>query len=72
MELKTPENIYKFVTNNLSYNYYRVKPDVERLGAKDALANPDEAICTEFTDLFITLARSAGIPAREPLNLLLS
>ncbi len=65
LELKTPENIYKFVTNHLTYNYYRVKPDVERLGAKSALANPSEAICTEFTDLFITLTRAAGIPARE-------
>jgi hypothetical protein len=30
-----------------------------------ALDNPDSAVCLEFTDLFIALARSAGIPARE-------
>ena len=35
------------------------------MGAVNALQNPDSAICMEFTDLFITLARAAGIPARE-------
>jgi len=29
------------------------------------LENPKNAICMEYTDLFIALARSAGIPARE-------
>jgi len=65
LELKTPEAIYSYVTKNLNYNYDRVNPDVSRLGAKLALANPDDAMCMEFTDLFIALARSAGIPARE-------
>ncbi|NCC70435.1 hypothetical protein EOM09_02540, partial [bacterium] len=26
---------------------------------------PNSSICTDFTDLFITLARAKGIPARE-------
>ena len=30
-----------------------------------ALSNPDQAVCMEFTDLFIALSRAAGIPARE-------
>lgn len=64
-ELRSPQEIYDFVTTSLFYNYNRVKPDVERLGAKAALTNPANAICMEFTDLFIALARSAGIPARE-------
>ena len=63
--LKTPEEIYNYVTKTLVYNYDRVKPEAERLGAKNALANPTNAICTEFTDLFIALARANGIPARE-------
>lgn len=63
--LATPKSIYNFVTNNLDYNYDRVRPNVTRYGAKKALANPDEAICMEFTDLFIALSRAAGIPARE-------
>ncbi|MEJ2347717.1 MAG: transglutaminase-like domain-containing protein [Patescibacteria group bacterium] len=57
--------IYNFVTTNLVYNYDRVKPNVSRYGAVQALANPNDAICMEFTDLFIALARAAGIPARE-------
>lgn len=63
--LKTPKAIYDFVTTNLNYNYERVRPNIDRYGAKAALANPNDAICMEFTDLFIALARAAGIPARE-------
>lgn len=63
--LRTPKQIYDFVTSYLTYDNSRVKPDVERMGAKSALANPTKAICMEFTDLFITIARAAGIPARE-------
>lgn len=63
--LKTPERIYQFVSSNLSYDYKRVKPNVQRMGALDALNNIDSAICMEYTDLFIALSRAAGIPARE-------
>ncbi|QQS38452.1 transglutaminase domain-containing protein [Candidatus Woesebacteria bacterium] len=63
--LKTPEAIYNYVVNTLYYDYERVLPNVSRLGAVEALSNPDSAICMEFTDLFIALARAAGIPARE-------
>ncbi len=63
--LKKPEAIYNYVSQNLKYNFQRVTPNVERLGAKKALLNPTNVICMEFTDLFITLARAAGIPARE-------
>ncbi len=63
--LKTPKEIYDFVSTKLKYDYNRVTPTVERLGAVRALENPTSAICMEFTDLFITLARAAGIPARE-------
>ncbi len=64
-QLKTPKAIYDYVVNHLSYDYSRVSPNVERLGALRALENPKNAICTEFTDLFIALTRAAGIPARE-------
>lgn len=64
-KLKTPEEIYNFVSTKLKYDYERVKPNVERLGALNVLNNPNSAICMEFTDLFIALARSVGIPARE-------
>lgn len=63
--LKTPQEIYNYVSTKLKYDYERVTPSVQRMGAKFALENPEKAICMEFTDLFIALARSAGIPARE-------
>lgn len=64
--LKTPREIYKYVSETLSYSQERLNlPKVERKGAAAALINPKDSICTEFTDLFIAIARAAGIPARE-------
>jgi len=63
--LRTPKAIYDFVSTNLSYSYDRVRPNVTRYGASMALNSPNDAICMEYTDLFIALARAAGIPARE-------
>src|SRR3989344_918440 len=65
LKLKTPRSIYDYVSSTLKYDYSRVRPNVERLGARGALLSPNAAICMEFTDLFIAIARSAGIPARE-------
>jgi hypothetical protein len=64
-KLQTPRAIYDYVSSTLNYDYDRVKPNIERLGAKGALLSPSSAICMEFTDLFIAIARAAGIPARE-------
>lgn len=64
-ELKTPEAIYHYVVKTLHYDFARVTDDKPRLGAVAALQNPNSAVCREFTDLFIALARAAGIPARE-------
>lgn len=63
--LTTAENIYSYITTTLSYNYKRVNSLNRRMGAKLALQNPKDAICMEFTDSFIALARASGIPARE-------
>lgn len=63
--LKTPRQIYDYVAKTLKYNYQKINSSGPRLGAKQVLAKPDSAICMEFTDLFIALARAAGIPARE-------
>lgn len=58
--------IHKFVVSSLKYDPSRLSEiNIERLGAVTALNNPTSAVCMEFTDLFITLARAAGIPARE-------
>lgn len=63
--LKTPYEIYNYVVKTLKYDFSRVSANLPRLGAKQVLNNPDSAVCLEFTDLFIALARAAGIPARE-------
>lgn len=58
--------IYDFVANNLSYNQKRLSQEkIERQGALAAFNDPKNAVCMEFTDLFIALARARGIPARE-------
>jgi hypothetical protein len=54
------------VVNTLNYNYDLVNnTTTTRLGALEALSEPNNALCTEFTDLFVTLARAKGIAARE-------
>ncbi len=63
-QLKTPEAIYKYVVDNLNYDPARVKEVQVRAGAAGVLKNKNSAVCLEFTDLFIALARAAGIPAR--------
>jgi hypothetical protein len=65
MQLKTPKEIYNFVVNNLTYDFSAVSSDKKRLGAVATLQNPTQAVCLEFTDLFVAIARAAGIPARE-------
>ena len=62
---KTPFEIYEFVSKNLTYDFERVSPETKRLGALVALSDPDSAICMEYTDTFIAIARAANIPARE-------
>ncbi len=58
--------IYRYVVNNLKYDFTRLNnQDIERLGAVTVLNNPTSAVCMEFTDLFIALTRSIGVPARE-------
>ncbi len=68
-ELNVTQNaqiIYSFVTNTLNYDFDTIQNDyLERHGALKALNKEGKAACMEFTDLFITLARAMGIPARE-------
>ena len=58
------KNIYQYVVNKLNYNYDQIN-FAKRQGALQALDYPNNSLCTEFTDLFITLARANKIPARE-------
>ncbi len=63
--LKNPKKIYDWVVDNLTYDYNRVNIGNTRIGAAKVIENPASAVCTEFSDLFISLARANQIPARE-------
>ncbi len=64
--LKTPKSIYDFVSDKLKYDYEKLNRDrPTRVPAAESLINYQSAICTDFTDVFVSLARKAGIPARE-------
>jgi len=60
----TPRQIYDYVVDTLNYDYNRINNSI-RHGALTALENPSTSLCTDFTDLFISIARSGGIGARE-------
>lgn len=62
--LNSPRAIYDYVVKTLKYDFSRVESNSPRLGAVNILNSPSSAVCLEFTDLFVTLARAAGIPAR--------
>lgn len=64
-KLKNPQNIYEYITSNFTYNYSGVAAGSSRLGGVATLAAPTSVLCTEFTDTFVTLARSLKIPSRE-------
>jgi len=65
IKLKTPYAIYQYVVNNLTYDFDRAQNNQPRIGASEVLKNSTSAVCLEFTDLFIAIARAANIPARE-------
>ncbi len=62
--LSTPKDIYQYVIKTLNYKQQNIDNST-RQGALKSISDPNNALCTEFTDLFITLARIKGIPARE-------
>jgi len=62
--LNSPKLIYQYVVNTLNYDYDHLDTNT-RKGALLALDSPSSSLCTEFTDLFVTLARSRSISARE-------
>jgi hypothetical protein len=62
----TPRAIYDYVVGALTYDYSRVTETPVRKGAIKALELPKNAVCMEFTDLFIAIARAAGIRRGRP------
>ncbi len=64
-DLKSPSDVYYYITKNFKYDYQRVNSNISRLGAENALKHPNLAVCTEFSDSFIAIAREKGVFARE-------
>lgn len=64
-KLKTPENIYRYITSNFTYNYSGATSGSSRIGSLRALTSPTNVLCTEYTDSFVALARLNQIPSRE-------
>lgn len=63
--ISTIRQIYDYDINTLTYNYDRVTKNITRLGASQALTYPDQAVCTEYSDVLIALSRERGIYTRE-------
>ncbi|QQS26770.1 transglutaminase family protein [bacterium] len=60
-------NLYKLTVDTLSYNNEKIRYNI-RQGSDKALANPDNAVCLEYSDLLVALLRSQNIPARMPVG----
>jgi len=69
--VKNAYEIYKYILTNISYEYSEteIKP---RKGAALTLKEGEAGTATDLNDLFIALCRSAGIPAREVVGLVLT
>lgn len=63
--ISTPAGVYNFVTNTLQYDYNKVNSQNKRLGADYIMTHPNQAVCLEFSDLFVAIAREKGIYSRE-------
>ncbi len=58
--------IYQYILDNYKYDFsISEKKGIDRKGAANALIDKNGWGCMEFTDVFIALARSMGIPARQ-------
>ncbi len=56
---------YDYALRTLTYNFNRVIKGNSRMGAIAALNMPDQAVCTEYSDVLISSARQRGIYVRE-------
>ena len=60
------QKVYKFLIENYKYDFEILKKSsIERYGALTTIKREAKIGCMEFTDAFIAIARSMGIPARE-------
>lgn len=64
--LVSAKTIYDYVVDKMKYDYEKVnRQKSQKTPAAESLINNQSAICTDFTNVFVSLARKAGIPSRE-------
>ncbi len=64
--LISAKSIYDFVADKLKYDYEKVnRQQSQKTPAAESLINSQSAICTDFANVFVAIARKSGIPARE-------
>jgi hypothetical protein len=63
--LSDTQHIYDFLVNTFHYDFDRASKNGKRLGAQLALYNPTRALCSEYSDSFVAIAREHGIPSVE-------
>lgn len=64
--LTTAKAINDYVVDKMKYDYEKVnRQQSQKVPAAESLINYQSAICTDFANVFVSLARKAGIPARE-------
>lgn len=70
-DLGTPEAIYSYVTNMLSYNYLQNGATTNR-SALEILRDPHQSKTSDFVMVFTTLLQNAGIHTRKVFGLAIS
>lgn len=64
--LRSAKAIYDYVVDKYVYDFNKInKLKSQKVAASESLKHPDSAICSDFTNTFIAIARKMGIPARE-------
>lgn len=64
--LTSSKVIYDYVSDKMKYDYEKVnRQKSQKIPAAESLINSQSAICTDFANVFVSLARKVGIPSRE-------
>ncbi|HSV94612.1 MAG TPA: transglutaminase domain-containing protein [Spirochaetia bacterium] len=64
--LVSAKAIYDYIVDKMKYDYEKVNRQKSQITpAAESLINSHSAICTDFSNVFVALARKNGIPSRE-------
>jgi len=64
--LNSAKTIFDYVSDKMNYDYEKInRQKSQKTPAAESLINSQSAICTDFANVFVSLARKVGIPSRE-------